>query len=149
MMIIRRAKEADIDGVHKCAVDAYQQYVSVIGRKPAPMTADFKSQIEQGIIHIKTDENNEVDGFIIFYPINNYMFLENIAIRSSATGKGIGKTLIQLCENEAKKLGLTAIQLYTNEKMTDNLSIYSHLGYRETERRKEDGFNRVYFEKIL
>lgn len=149
MMRIRKAKEVDIDGMHKCAVNAYQQYVDVIGKKPAPMTADFKSQIEQGIIHITTNESNEVDGFIVFYPINNYMFLENIAVRSSATGKGIGQNLMQLCENEAKKLGLTAIQLYTNEKMTDNLSIYPHLGYRETELRKEDGFNRVYFEKIL
>ncbi|MGL1921632.1 MAG: GNAT family N-acetyltransferase [Hyphomicrobiales bacterium] len=148
-MIIRKAKETDIDGVHTCAVDAYQQYVSVIGRKPAPMTADFKSQIEQGIIHITPGDSNEVDGFIVFYPINNYMFLENIAVRSTATGKGIGRSLMRLCENEAKKLGLTAIQLYTNEKMTDNLSIYPHLGYRETERRKEDGFNRVYFEKKL
>ncbi|MEQ9160672.1 MAG: hypothetical protein RLO10_10775 [Roseovarius indicus] len=39
------------------------------------------------------------------------------------------------------------MQLYTNEKMVANLSIYPHLGYAETDRRTEDGFNRVYFEK--
>ncbi len=37
----------------------------------------------------------------------------------------------------------------TNEKMSQNLSIYPHLGYVETGRRIEDGFNRVYFEKKL
>jgi hypothetical protein len=37
--------------------------------------------------------------------------------------------------------------LYTNEKMTDNLSIYRKLGYVEVARRTENGFNRVYFEK--
>lgn len=33
--------------------------------------------------------------------------------------------------------------------MTDNLSIYPRLGYVEVERRLEDGFNRVFFEKRL
>jgi hypothetical protein len=33
--------------------------------------------------------------------------------------------------------------------MTANLSIYPRLGYTETGRRTEDGFNRVYFEKTI
>jgi len=33
--------------------------------------------------------------------------------------------------------------------MTENLSIYPHLGYIEVDRREEDGFSRVYFEKRL
>jgi len=31
--------------------------------------------------------------------------------------------------------------------MQENLSLYRHLGYIETDRRYEDGFDRVYFEK--
>jgi len=42
-----------------------------------------------------------------------------------------------------------AVHLYTNEKMTDNLSIYPRLGYVEVARRHEDGFDRVFFEKRL
>ena len=41
------------------------------------------------------------------------------------------------------------MRLYTNEKMTANLSIYLRLGYTETGRRIEDGFKRVFFEKLL
>jgi hypothetical protein len=44
---------------------------------------------------------------------------------------------------------MNAVHLYTNEKMTDNLSIYPKLGYVEVARRTENGFNRVYFEKSL
>ena len=44
---------------------------------------------------------------------------------------------------------LNAVHLYTNEKMAENLLIYPKLGYTEVERRTEDGFNRVYFEKTL
>lgn len=59
------------------------------------------------------------------------------------------KKLIGFCETVARLRGLTAVRLYTNEKMIENLSIYPKLGYIETGRRVENGFNRVYFEKPL
>lgn len=75
--------------------------------------------------------------------------LENIAVMPSAAGKGIGKSLIAFCENETRRLGLLTVETYTNEKMTENLSIYPRLGYVEIDRRTENGFNRVYFQKKL
>ena len=66
----------------------------------------------------------------------------------SAAGRGVGKTLIGFCEDAARQRRMN-VHLYTNEKMTDNLSIYPKLGYVEVARRTADGFNRVYFEKTL
>ena len=60
-----------------------------------------------------------------------------------------GLQLIAHCEEAARSAGLTSIRLYTNEKMAENLMIYPRLGYIETGRRSEHGFNRVYFEKRL
>ncbi|WP_251363661.1 GNAT family N-acetyltransferase [Epibacterium ulvae] len=77
------------------------------------------------------------------------MFLENIAVQPEAAGRGVGKALMACCEDAARRADLPAIKLYTNEKMVKNLKIYPHLGYHETGRRSEDGFNRVYFEKPL
>jgi hypothetical protein len=45
--------------------------------------------------------------------------------------------------------GLTRLSLYTNEVMTENQAIYAHLGYREVARHTEDGYRRVYMEKLL
>ncbi len=45
--------------------------------------------------------------------------------------------------------GFSAVELYTNEKMTKNLQPYPYLGYREIGRWEEDGFNRVFFKKEL
>lgn len=73
--------------------------------------------------------------------------LESVAVRPNAVGRGIGKRLIKYCEAEAKRSNAKSIKLCTNEKMTENLSIYPHFGYRETDRKTEDGFNRVVFEK--
>lgn len=144
---IRLAVSADEPAVRACADTAYTQYIAAIGRKPAPMVADFGAQIASGVVHVAVDRRSDVIGFIVFYPEEDHVLLENVAVRPDAAGRGIGKRLIAFCEAEARRTGAGSVRLYTNEKMTQNLSIYPHLGYRETDRRSEDGFRRVYFEK--
>lgn len=147
--MIRKAVKNDESAIRACAESAYSQYVTVIGRKPAPMLADYGSQIAAGQAYVAVGEGNDLQGFIVFYPEENHMLLENVAVQPAATGRGIGKSLVRFCEDEARRLGLGSVRLYTNEKMTDNLSIYPRLGYTEVSRRTEDGFNRVFFEKHL
>ena len=50
---------------------------------------------------------------------------------------------------EARRRRLPAIRLYTNAAMTENLSIYAHMGFVETHRAVEKGFNRVYLRWTL
>lgn len=146
--MIRVANKDDEAAIRACADGAYSRYIGAIGRKPAPMIADFAAQIAARQAYLAEDENGLL-GFIVFFPRGDHMFLENVAVRPAAAGKGVGKSLIRFCENEARRLGLRAVHLYTNEKMTENLAIYPGLGYAEVDRREEDGFNRVFFEKSL
>ncbi len=44
---------------------------------------------------------------------------------------------------------LPRLTLYTHEVMTENQAIYAHLGYRETGRRTENGYHRVFMHKEL
>lgn len=113
------------------------------------MGADFAGQIAAGHVYVAVDEQGAFQGFIVFFEEDGAMFLENVAVMPSAAGRGIGKTLIGFCEAEARRLRLQSVRLYTNEKMIENLSIYPKLGYLETDRRTEDGFNRIFFEKRL
>ena len=71
------------------------------------------------------------------------------AIRPSAQGAGLGRRLLEFAEEQARQRGLARLDLYTNEVMTENQAIYARLGYRETGRRTEDGYQRVYMEKDL
>lgn len=146
---IRLAQKSDESDIRTCAEDAYEQYVAAIGKKPAPMVADFRSLIASEFVYVAVDAGGDVLGCIIFYQKGDHVLLENVAVRSDAAGRGIGKRLIEFCEIEAKRLKAKSVKLYTNEKMTENVSIYPHLGYVETERRREDGFNRVFFEKRI
>lgn len=147
--MIRRANIGDEPIIRFCAESAYARYVSAIGCKPAPMVADFKSQIESGEVYVAIGPDDDLQGFIVFFAKGDHIRLENVAVLPAASGRGIGKSLIQFCEDEARRLGFGVVQLYTNEKMIENLSIYPRLGYVEVDRRTEDGFNRVFFEKAL
>lgn len=147
--MIRRATPADTAAIQACAETAYRRYVEAIGRKPAPMLADYPAQIAAGEVHVACDDDGTLQGFIVLVPGAEAMLLENVAVRPEAAGRGLGRALIAFCEAEARARGLARVTLYTNAKMVENLSIYPRLGYLETDRRQEDGFSRVYFEKLL
>ncbi|KTB55392.1 acetyltransferase [Pseudomonas viridiflava ICMP 13104] len=147
--MIRPAETKDEPAIRQCAEKAYARYIPEINRKPAPMTADYAAQIAAGIVYVARDEDATFQGFVVFYNQDDYVLLENVAVLPSAAGRGVGKSLISFCENAGRKLGMSAVHLYTNEKMTDNLSIYSRLGYVQVALRTEHGFKRVYFEKNL
>jgi len=148
-MPIRPACPEDFDAIRNCATDAYGKYVARIGKEPAPMIADFRTQIDQGIVHVSSDDSGDIQGFVVFYPKDDHIHLENVAVSGKCQGMGIGRALIAYCEDFARQNGFPAVELYTNEKMTENLPLYAHLGYRETGRRREDGFNRVFFRKAV
>jgi len=93
------------------------------------------------------EEAGEPVALIVLRPEEDAIFVENIAVDPAAQRKGHGRALLAFAEDEARRLGLSAIRLYTNAAMTENLAYYPRLGFRETDRREEDGYNRVFFEK--
>ena len=52
-------------------------------------------------------------------------------------------------ENLAISSGFSLIRLFTNELMHETISFYRKYRFLETNRRTEDGYNRVYFIKRL
>ena len=67
-----------------------------------------------------------------------------MAVHPAAQRQGIGRRLMALAEQEARRRGLAEVRLYTHEVMHGALALYRALGYEETERRLEDGYARVY-----
>jgi ribosomal protein S18 acetylase RimI-like enzyme len=72
-----------------------------------------------------------------------------VAVHPAYQGQGIGRRLLQLAEVEALRQGFAHIDLYTHERMTENIALYQRLGYVETARRTEKGYQRVYMRKTL
>ena len=154
----RKADAANVAVIEACAKQAYSQYVKAIGKKPAPMCADFAALVQRGVVEIAVDVENRNDtpdsgftGFIVLYPQpdKHSLFVENIAVLPDFSGNGIGTALMSYAEATARENLIPTLSLYTNAKMTRNLGWYVKLGFVETRRIREDGFDRVYFEKSL
>ena len=148
MHVIRKASPADLDQIEACAVAAYTRYIERIGKKPAPMVADFGAAIEAETLYVIAT-GTQICGFVVFYACNNHLHLENVAIEPRFQGLGLGMKLIEFVEQQARGGGYGSVELYTNVKMTENLGLYPRLGYVEFDRRIEDGFDRIYFRKTL
>lgn len=112
------------------------------------MRADYKALVAAREVWVACEDDTIV-GVLVVRPRENSLMLENVAVCPTRQGRGIGRALISFAERHASELGLPAVELYTNERMTENLGLYPALGYVETGRRREAGFSRVFFRKQL
>jgi ribosomal protein S18 acetylase RimI-like enzyme len=144
-MEIRRARAADLSAVREIVAAAYGVYVERIGRRPAPMDDDYDERLRDGRLYVADD--GSVAGLIVLVPASDHLLVENVAVHPARQGEGIGRALLTYAEEYARELGLPELQLYTNAAMTENLAFYARLGYREDDRRTEEGFQRVFFSK--
>ena len=145
-ILIRRAVTDDVQLIHALVQAAYAIYVPRIGREPAPMAADYDALVASGETWV-AESDDRLAGVLVIRTIGDELFLENVAVDPRCQSRGIGKALISFAEDHAQTLGLAAVTLYTNEAMTENLRLYTALGFVETGRRVQDGYRRVFFRK--
>jgi N-acetylglutamate synthase-like GNAT family acetyltransferase len=147
-MRIRRAQRDDTTAIRAVVKAAYALYVPRIGREPAPMTADYESLVAASEVWVG-ETDGRVIGVLVIRASEDALELENVAVDPVEQGHGRGRELLTFAEDHARGLGLTAVELYTNEAMVENIALYPRLGYVETGRRVEGGYRRVYFRKSL
>ena len=144
----RPATPEDIGALRRLAERAYLTYVPRIGRKPAPMVADFAGHVDRGEVYVLAGGSG-LAGYIVTFEAKGAQFVENVAVDPARRGQGLGRRLMAFAEDRARAAGLGRLWLYTNARMTENRDFYISLGYRVTGRRREAGFDRVYLEKDL
>jgi len=148
MVTVRLAAPGEAAALCAIAREAYQRYVPRIGREPAPMSADYAAAVRDGQAWVAVGRG-QVIGFVVLIAQPDHLLLENLAVRPSWQGRGVGSRLLALAEDVAGRLRLAEVRLYTNEAMTENLAYYPRRGYAETHRAEQDGFRRVFFSKRL
>ena len=140
---IRMAQGGDASEIRRIARMAYAKYIPRIGREPAPMAADYDADVAaRRAVVIGADA--KLRGYMVAWSEGDAYFIENIGIEPQYQGRGLGRRLIEHAVSEARRAGLAALSLYTNEAMTENLAMYAHIGFVETHRLSEHGFRRVY-----
>jgi ribosomal protein S18 acetylase RimI-like enzyme len=144
--MIRRARAGEADAVSAVVHAAYQHYIARIGKPPGPMLDDYAQRIADGQTWVLEDAER-IAGILVLEETPAGMLLDNIAVLPEYQGKGIGRALLEFAEAEARQCGFGAIHLYTHALMTENIALYSRIGYVETRRVTEKGYDRVYMTK--
>jgi ribosomal protein S18 acetylase RimI-like enzyme len=143
---LRPATREDTANVTALVNAAYRHYIERIGIVPRPMTDDYAEVIKN--YHVTLAESSQIVVGVIALTVTDEGFLiDNVAVHPSARGKGLGKALLAFAEAEARRAGFDSIYLYTHEKMTENIALYSKIGYVEYDRRSQGGFSLVYMRK--
>jgi GNAT superfamily N-acetyltransferase len=146
--MIRLAKSGDEAAVRDIVDAAYRGYIPRIGKRPGPMLDNYTKRITDGQAWV-LDEAGTVAGVMVLEQTADGFLLDNIAVAPDRQGKGLGRVLLEFAEAEAMRHGWNEIRLYTHVLMTENIALYRRVGYVETARVTEKGFDRVYMMKTL
>ena len=147
-ILIEKARIADAEAMLQCVRRAYRHYIDRIGKEPGPMLDDYRARAQQDETYV-IRHDSRVTGVLVMVPGDSGILLDNVAVDPDWSGKGLGRELVSFAENRARELGYDEIELYTHERMTENIEMYLKWGYREVRRVREKGYDRVYMAKAL
>jgi ribosomal protein S18 acetylase RimI-like enzyme len=147
--VIRDATSADVAQITECVKVAFEPYVAILGKAPAPMFTDYSKAIEDGLVVVAISKEHTILGSIFFYEKDRCIWIDTVGVKPHLHGKGIGRALIAFVEKYAVSHGIYEIRLYTNVNMEKSIKLYNNLDYIEYDRRQEAGYDRVYYKKLL
>lgn len=145
---LRRAADADAPAVRAVVRAAYAKYVPRMDREPMPMTADYAEAVRDNQVWL-AGEAPDIDAMVELVSKADHLLVANIAVHPDRQGAGLGRQLLDFAEAEANRQGFRELRLYTHVTMTENVAMYEHLGWEETHRGGQDGFERIFMRKIL
>ena len=148
-MTLRPARTEDRGAIEQVVNGAYAVYIPRIGKPPGPMLDDYAQLIAAGAVSVLEEPAGTVAAIVVLSPKPDHLLLDNIAVRPERQGRGLGRRLIEFAEAEARRRGFAELRLYTHEKMVENIAIYRRLGFVETGRAEEAGYDRVFMRKPL
>ena len=112
------------------------------------MLDDYAARVSHGVAWV-IEERSAIAGVIVLLPGDEHLLLDNIAVAPAQQGSGLGRRMLAFAEAEAVRRGYREIRLYTHQTMTENQRLYAALGYEETGRGTEAGYERVFMRKRL
>lgn len=125
----RRGGASDEEAIRALTRAAYAKWVPLIGREPGPMTADYAAALRAHRFDL-LELDSELLALIETAEEEGVLLIENIAVRPTLQGQGLGRRLLQRAEAIAIQGGRRRLRLYTNERFTENLALYRRVGYQ-------------------
>ena len=125
---LRQGDVADVEIIRNLTRAAYAKWVPLIGREPRPMTADYDAAIRAHRFDLLF-MGETLAGLIETVAQDGGLLIENVAVLPEFQGQGFGQRLLQHAEDLARTLSPGEMRLYTNQRLAQNIRLYSALGY--------------------
>jgi ribosomal protein S18 acetylase RimI-like enzyme len=145
---IRPATQADVPRLAALVREAYGHYIERLEGPPRPMTDDYAEVIRTRRVAV-AERHGEIVGLLVLGLDDEGFFVDNVAVDPSHQGTGLGRALLEHAEVAAREAEFDSIYLYTHEGMTENLALYTRIGYVEYDRRPHGDARIVYLRKKL
>lgn len=142
---IRSATVDDATALHKCMILAYAGYQERMqGRRLPPMELDYRAEISEYPTWVAEYNDNIVGGLTMIFKPDDAA-IANIAVHPDFQGQGLGKGLMNFADAQARQRNYSQLCLATHVLLSENVSLYRHLGWIEYDR--DDV--RVYMRKYI
>lgn len=140
---IRNAVLSDAAGLVTCIDAAYATYKERLDGLPA-VSGGIEGDIRDNHVWV-ADLDGAVVGGLVLITEERVAVLANLAVDPKHSGKGLGRKLIARAERYCREIGIEELRLSTHVQMSENVSLYARLGWRETGR----AGNKVHMSKEL
>ena len=98
-MEIRPAQVENAAAITECVAAAYRHYITRIGKPPGPMLDDYTAVIQQHRVFILVD-GTRIIGVLVLIKQDKSLLLDNVAVHPEYQGRGLGRELVALAEEE-------------------------------------------------
>ena len=131
---IRQATTDDAGGLEDCMQTAYKCYLPrLAGKRLPPLDIDYKDEINNYPTWVVDHEGQIVGGLTMMFE-DKIASIANIAVHADFQGRGLGAALMDFAETQAREKQYREMRLATHVLLTENLSLYQHLGWQEYDR---------------
>ncbi|OJJ02827.1 hypothetical protein ASPVEDRAFT_42343 [Aspergillus versicolor CBS 583.65] len=156
---ITPAAPTDSPVIKALVIAAFTKYIERMGKPPAPMLADYTNLSGVFILTATAQPtqtqlnagSNTILGSVTLTeePETDSIRVNNLVVDPAMQGRGYGRVLLEFAETRAREAGRGALTLATNVKMTENIALYTKIGFVEIGRAVQDGYERVFMRKVL
>lgn len=137
--MIRPATQADYNQVEKLWLELNALHSEMESELIKPVDAymdedDYRAVLKDPLQEILVlDEGQFVGGITMMFE-DDYASIANVAVHPEHRGQGLGGMLMSLAEEKAQENNHSELRLATHVLLTENISLYLHLGWAEIER---------------
>ncbi|TAF73870.1 MAG: N-acetyltransferase [Flavobacterium sp.] len=109
-----------------------QKYFKVEPKDELVLSNPIEEIINKGGKIYYAQHLDEIIGTVSLLKINTTTFeLSKMAVTEKAQGLGVGRQLLEFCIEEAQKLGIQKLILYSNRQLKSALHLYESFGFKE------------------